>query len=88
MSSIIGLPATTSELESKSTYVNLFTNKHMTIEFLLSALNKNQTNTLLSFIDKDAITSGLGSTTIKHFNELQDKYFNMKYFINRKGQKK
>lgn len=88
MSSIIGLPATTSELESKSIYVNLFTNKHMTIEFLLSALNKNQTNTLLSFIDKDAITSGLDSTTIKYFNELQDKYFNIKYFINRKGQKK
>ncbi|ANU38553.1 cellulose biosynthesis protein BcsE [Vibrio scophthalmi] len=88
MSSTIGLPAETSELESKSTYVNLFTNKHMTIEFLLNALNKKQPNILLSCIDKQSILSGLDTPQIETFNALQKEYFNLSYFINNKRKKK
>ena len=59
MSLINGLSAITSERENRSVYVNLFSHKHMTIDFLISASSQNYNTSLTSFTNKETFLSGL-----------------------------
>ncbi|YCO02943.1 cellulose biosynthesis protein BcsE [Vibrio sp. VNB-15] len=88
MSSINGLSAITSERKYNSVYVNLFSHKHMTIEFLISASDQSHNTSLTSFTDKDTLLSGLNREVVKNFNDLCDNYLDKIYFINNKNQKK
>jgi len=88
MSPITGLPPITSELENQSAYVNLFSNKCMTIDFIFSKLDKKQTNFFISFINKESLYFGLSEQVHKKLNELQLHSFNKSYFINNKNQKR
>lgn len=88
MSAITGLSPITSELENKSAYVNLFSNKHMTIDFILSKLSIKQTSVLISFISKESLSLGLNASTNNKFNALSSNPLQKSYFINRNSQKK
>ncbi|GLR07034.1 cellulose biosynthesis protein BcsE [Vibrio hyugaensis] len=88
MSLINGLPAITSEQRNKSVYVNLFSHKHMTIEFLISASDQNHNTLLTSFTNKETFISGLNREASKKFKDLSDSYLDKIYFISNKNQKK
>ena len=88
MSLINGLSAITSERENRSVYVNLFSHKHMTIEFLISASSQNYNTSLTSFTNKETFLSGLNREASQKFNDLSDSYLDKIYFISNKSQKK
>ncbi|EGA71976.1 hypothetical protein VISI1226_01925 [Vibrio sinaloensis DSM 21326] len=88
MSLINSLPAVISEQNSKSVYVNLFTHKHMVLEFLSSASAISHDSCVTSFVDKDTFLSGLDNNSIQAFDYLAENHISSLYFLAVKKAKK
>ncbi len=84
MSSIFGLSAIISEREIKSVYMNLFSHKHMVIDYLLSSVQINGNTSFTSFTDKETFLSALNGEALSKFNELCETCLEQCFFMKNK----
>ena len=88
MHSIHGLPATTSEREYESVYVNLFTHKRLAIDSLFNLLKNKDNTSLTIFTDKETFLTGLTEEVISKINHLAKTSLEKMYFVNSHQSKK
>ena len=88
MHSIHGLPATTSEREYESVYVNLFTHKRLAIDSLFHLLINKDNTSLTIFTDKDTFLTGLTEEAISKINNLANTSLQQMHFFNKHQSKK
>ncbi|WP_339367412.1 cellulose biosynthesis protein BcsE [Vibrio sp. AND4] len=82
------MSAISSQREIKSTYVNLLSNKRVTIDLLIDSACNTESNLLICFSDKASFLSGLDDNTLFKFNNLSLNHLNKIFFINNRSSKK